>query len=159
MRNHSQLADLTGVDVFTMPVKVAARGRKDLSPLFHSNLDVIYPVAMTGDEAPCFIEKAWEVRPEEEALARDLSSDLPKNGDELVERAHRAGCGDLFPRLSAEELEWITGDGKIPVHSRWADRIASGELAIDTLLNLAGLASFSSDQAALDERIRNIIRS
>ena len=31
---------------------------------------------------------------------------------------------------------------------------ASGELAIDTLLNLAALGSFTADQAQLDERIR-----
>jgi len=56
-------------------------------------------------------------------------------------------------------MRHISEDGKIPKHERWAERIKNGELAIDTLLNLAGLASFASDQAQLDERIRQIILS
>jgi transaldolase len=36
-------------------------------------------------------------------------------------------------------------------------KISEGKIAPDTLLTLAGLASFTSDQAMLDQRIRNII--
>jgi transaldolase len=43
------------------------------------------------------------------------------------------------------------------VHARWAKKISEGKIAPDTLLTLAGLASFTSDQALLDQRIRNII--
>ena len=74
-----------------------------------------------------------------------------------MQRAHEHGLGDMFPRLGAEDMRAIAAEGKIPKHSRWAERIASGELAIDTLLNLAGLASFTQDQAALDGRIRGLI--
>jgi hypothetical protein len=56
----------------------------------------------------------------------------------------------LQPRKSLD-------DGKIPRHQRWASRIAIGERAIDTLLNLAGLASFAANQAHLDERIVRIV--
>ena len=38
----------------------------------------------------------------------------------------------------------------------WAARIRAGELAIDTLLNLAGLAAFAADQKALDDRVRSM---
>jgi hypothetical protein len=54
----------------------------------------------------------------------------------------------------AADRQRIAADGKIPKHEAWAARIAKGELAIDTMLNLAGLASFVADQAALDARIR-----
>jgi transaldolase len=70
---------------------------------------------------------------------------------------HKNGCGDMFPRLSGFDTEQIAADGKIPRHERWADRIRNGELAIDTLLNLAGLASFAHDQAQLDKRIEDLI--
>lgn len=56
------------------------------------------------------------------------------------------------------DLNYISEDGKIPKHERWAQQIESGELAIDTLLNLAGLASFTNDQAELDARIERIIK-
>ncbi len=68
-----------------------------------------------------------------------------------------AGCNDLFPELSDSDLKTISDDGKIPVHKKWAHRIAKRELAIDTLLNLAGLASFTTDQEQLDNRIKSII--
>jgi transaldolase len=51
----------------------------------------------------------------------------------------------------------ISGDGKIPVFSKWQKKIADGKIAPDTLLTLAGLASFTADQAMLDQRILNII--
>ena len=37
----------------------------------------------------------------------------------------------MFPRLDVADLQRIAGDGKIPDHSHWQDRIADGELAID----------------------------
>jgi len=67
------------------------------------------------------------------------------------------GCADMFPHLDEHDYEQISKDGKIPKDEHWADRIAKGELAIDTLLNLAGLASFTSDQEQLDKRIARII--
>ena len=80
-----------------------------------------------------------------------------QDGNELIDRVHNAGCGDMFPYLSGQDLQHISEDGKIPVHSRWAERIESEELAIDTLLNLAGLYSFTADQEELDARIKRII--
>ncbi len=69
----------------------------------------------------------------------------------------KMGCGDMFPFLTKEEKGYIVSDGKIPVHSRWAEKIREEKIAPDTLLTLAGLASFTTDQHLLDERIRGII--
>ena len=90
-------------------------------------------------------------------LALSLAKLVPITADELINRAHEAGCEDMFPLLSDEESAFIVSDGKIPVHSRWEKKIAEGKLAPDTLLTLAGLASFTADQKMLDQRIRNII--
>ncbi len=159
LRNYGQLEALAGVDVFTMPTKVANDGKANLSGKFSSQLETIYPVNLTADAAQYFPEKLWEVSSEEIELALDLDKNCPKTGAELIERAHDAGCGDLFPKLSETDWNFIGSDGKIPNHSRWAERIKNGELAIDTLLNLAGLASFTEDQAQLDARIERIIKA
>ena len=74
-----------------------------------------------------------------------------------MDRAHELGVGDMVPRLDAADLKRIASDGKIPDHGHWAERIAAGELAIDTLLNRSGFASFAADQADLDDRIRGLI--
>ena len=157
LRSHEQLDALAGVDVFTMPTKVAADGKTKLNGDFKSRLQEVYPVGINEDAKVYFPEKLWEVSEKELELAKALGKNLPSNGDELIQHCHDAGCGDMFPNLSEADLKQISDDGKIPVHKNWEKRITSGELAIDTLLNLAGLASFTADQKELDERIMGLI--
>ncbi|MFV0268931.1 MAG: transaldolase family protein, partial [Draconibacterium sp.] len=157
LRGYSQLDALAGTDVFTMPTKVAADGKIHLDGKFTSKVNEVYPVDLTEYAAKYSPEKLWDISEGELTLARDLDRDCPKDGNELIDRVHRAGCSDMFPYLSEKDLGFIASDGKIPRHERWASRIESGELAIDTLLNLAGLASFTADQKELDDRIRRII--
>jgi transaldolase len=91
------------------------------------------------------------------SLAQRLNQKMPATGQELVRIAQQEGCEDMFPSLSKEEKATISGDGKIPVFSKWQKKIEDGKIAPDTLLTLAGLASFTADQAMLDQRILNII--
>jgi transaldolase len=157
LRNHGQLELLAGTDVFTMPPKVAAAGRKELSGKFTSRTHENYEAGIFEGAGITGIEKCWEVDDKVLRLAERLSSKVPVSGSELIHLAQDEGCGDMFPSLTKEEKGFIASDGKIPVLSRWAAKIADGKITPDTLLNLAGLASFTADQAALDERIRNII--
>ena len=157
LRSADQLDKLAGVDVFTMPVKVAAEGRSKLSGRFVSALGKTYPVNLNDSAEGIFVEKLWEVSDKELSLAKSLAAKLPKDGNELIQRVREAGCGDMFPELSEEDYRHISEDGKIPKHERWVKRIKNGELAIDTLLNIAGLASFADDQSKLDARIKRLI--
>lgn len=157
LRNAKQLELLAGTDVYTIPPKVAADGKKELSGNFESKLNEIYPVPINDNAIGMGIEKLWEVTHKHLALGKSLDENLPQSGSELIDRVHNAGLGDMFPYLSDDDYFHIANDGKIPKHDRWANRLASGELAIDTLLNLAGLASFTQDQAQLDARIESII--
>jgi transaldolase len=154
MRAGPQVADLAGVDVFTMPAKVAAAARKDLAGTWRSRRDEDYEPGIDADAKALRAGTLWDVGDAVKALARSLRDDPPAQGGTLVDRAHEAGAGDLFPRLSPKDLAKLAAEGKIPNHPDWADRIRAGELAIDTLLNLAGLAAFAADQKALDDRIR-----
>ena len=132
LRGYKQLSDLAGVDVFTMPTKVAADGKAKLDGNFSSKLDEIYPVGIESENNCYYPEKLWEVTDKELALAKSLGEDLPKDGNELINRVHEAGCGDMFPYLSDNDLKYISDDGKIPKHDRWALRVIAGELAIDS---------------------------
>ena len=157
LRNHTQLELLAGTDVFTMPPKVAAAGRKELKGKFTSRMHENYPVNMNESAKGSGVEKFWEVDQKILSFSSRVAGKVPATGLELVHIAQEEGCGDMFPSLTKEEKSFIASDGKIPVHSRWAGKIAEGKIAPDTLLTLAGLASFTADQKALDERIRNII--
>lgn len=157
LRNYAQLELLAGTDVFTMPPKVAAAGRKALKGKFTSRMHENYEVNLTDLAKDARIDKFWDVDDKVLALAEKLSAKVPASASELVGIAHEEGCGDMFPSLSKDEKMHIASDGKIPVFSRWAGKIKEGKIAPDTLLNLAGLASFTADQKMLDDRIRGII--
>jgi transaldolase len=157
LRSAGQVRDLAGCDVFTMPTAVAEAATKELDGRWSSKRDQDYRVDFSVDPASIHAEALWSVSPAEQALAAELTQRPPRDAREMVARAQVAGCGDLFPMLSPEDIQRIASDGKIPKHAPWAARIAGGELAIDTLLNLAGLASFAADQRALDERVHRLI--
>jgi transaldolase len=159
LRSGDQVGKLAGVDVFTMPTKVAKEARETLQADFASQVGTTYDVELNPDIDPetVRIETLWEVDEAASAFARSLDEDTPRSGEEVVFRAREMGLGEVFPEMSEQELATIAADGKIPKHERWADRIAAGELAVDTLLNLAGLASFTADQNALDKRIAGLI--
>lgn len=157
LRNHNQLELLAGTDVFTMPPKVAAAGRKELSGKFSSRTHENYDVVLYESAKDAHIEKFWEVDNKVLSLAERLAANVPATGSELIHIAREEGCRDMFPSLTLSEKSLIASDGKIPVHSRWEKMIIEGNIAPDTLLTLAGLASFTADQDMLDGRIRNII--
>jgi transaldolase len=157
LRNCSQLELLAGADVFTMPPKVAAAGKKELSGTFNPRMHENYEVSLFDNAKGAGIEKFWEVDDKVQKLAERLALKVPATGIELIKIAQEEGCGDMFPSLSKEEKSFIAADGKIPVYSRWQTKISEGKIAPDTLLTLAGLASFTADQAMLDKRIIDII--
>jgi transaldolase len=157
LRHHNQLELLAGTDVYTMPPKVAAAGRKELSGQFTSRTHENYEISLYDSAKGSGVEKFWEVDNRVLELAERLASKVPATGSELIHIAHEEGCEDMFPVLTKEEKGYIASDGKIPVHSRWEKKIDEGKIAPDTLLTLAGLASFTSDQQMLDQRISSII--
>lgn len=157
LRHHNQLELLAGTDVFTIPPKVASEGRNSLSGKFHSRLHENYEVSLFPSDFDARVEKFWEVDDKVLNLAERLSEKLPSSGTELIKVAHGEGCEDMFPLLSRDEKAALASDGKIPVYSKWQQKINDGKIAPDTLLTMAGLASFTADQQLLDQRILNII--
>jgi len=157
LRNYNQLELLAGTDVYTMPPKVASEGRKNLSGNFTSRTHENYDISIYDSAKDSGVEKFWEVDSKVLSFSERVSSKVPATGSELIHIAHEEGCEDMFPSLTKEEKGFIASDGKIPLYSRWENKIREGKIAPDTLLTLAGLASFTADQKMLDQRIRSII--
>jgi len=158
LRKAEQLKSLAGMNVYTIPPAVAKDGRNTLDGVFDSQVNTDYHAKFKNDSEKEFrFHTIWEVKDEEIIFARYIDKNIPATGEELATIARNMGCGDIFPELTVEELRWIKEDGKIPKHSKWAGRIARGELAVDTLLSLSGLASFAKDQENLDKRIKSLI--
>ena len=157
LRNFGQLELLAGTDIFTMPPKVATEGRATLKGNFTSRMHENYKVNIYPTADGAHLEKFWDVDDKVLSLAERLSSKIPSSASELIHIAVEEGCEDLFPSLTREEKLIIAKDGKIPVFSKWSEKIRNHKIGPDTLLILAGLASFTMDQERLDERILSII--
>jgi transaldolase len=159
IRDGMQVEALAGVDVMTIPTAAASDARARLSGKWDSRRDRAYEVRLAAgvEEKKLRLSVLWDVSDREKELGRSLDAKPPRSGEELVDRVRRLGIEDLFPGMSPEDLQRIAREGKIPRHASWAERIASGKAAVDSLLNLAGLASFTADQAALDERVRGLL--
>ncbi|HPO13936.1 MAG TPA: transaldolase family protein [Candidatus Hydrogenedentes bacterium] len=161
MRAGKQLGSLAGLDVFTMPPKVAAEYRKN--PL----ANVVSQV--TNDPAVSFAPGVslkdfnggtlWEIPENFKASVDALLANNPDSlcANALQDHFEKDGLGDFLPRWTDAEIKDITADGKIPSYARWKNRLANGNLGLDALMNISGLCSFIQDQTALDNRIKSFL--
>ena len=161
MREGSQVASLAGVDVLTMPPKVAAQYRENPVKEISPQVDKDPPVRLAeGVKLDDFNGKTlWEVPNEFKNCVEDL---LKKNIDSLAPedlQAHfeAAGFDDFLPQWSDEDRQTVATDGKIPIYESWKDRLSSGKISMDALVNISGLYSFATDQKALDDRVMSLL--
>lgn len=158
IRSGEQIGALAGLDVFTMPTKAAAEYRaKPLAKVTSQvAVDPEVPLAPGVTLAQFAGETLWTVPQKFKDAVEDL---LRKNLDalkpeDLQSHFEKAGFPDFLPRWSAGDIQTALKDGKIPVYATWKDRLNSGKVGLDALMNLSALYSFATDQKALDDRIR-----
>jgi len=161
MRAGPQVAALAGLDVYTMPPKVAEQYRG--SPAAEIASQVEKDPAVTLAEGVTLDDfngaTLWDVpQPFQDCVDALLKQDLTgfSPGD-LQAHFEQAGFGDFLPRWSDEDLQTVTADGKIPVFQTWNDPLSAGRLGLDALMNVSGLCSFATDQKAFDDRVRSFL--
>jgi len=161
MREGDQVISLAGLDVFTMPLKVAAQFEQAPPEQLSSQVRVDPPVTLADGVSLTDFGGAtlWEIPDAfKEAADRLLEKDLDALTPEAI-AAHfaNAGFADFLPNWSQQDLQTATADGKIPVFEKWKERLAAGDVGLDALMNLSAFQSFATDQGALDERIRSLL--
>lgn len=158
MRDPSQVTALAGVDVYTIPPKVA-------KAFLASNPD---PASLTSQVGHSFdvefhpsvdiksVEILWTIDEKVRALAEDLVArgPLTLTGDDLRDADAEHGAG-LFHSFTSVEAVDIREQGKIPNMDRWKDE---PDVALDDLMTQSALQSFTTDQAALDDHLRDLVR-
>lgn len=163
MRNGQQVEDLVGLDVFTIPTAAAAEfvGKNPPTDRLRDHTAEDPPVVFAPgvDVAADRLDVFWRIddrcREALRALAKHNASTLQP--DSLRAALEQHGLGDLFPTFTPAEAAMIAKDGKIPVHAHWQAKVRAGKASWDGILTAAALASFTQDQAALDERIRRAL--
>lgn len=160
MRNGQQVADLLGLDVFTMPTAAAKEFLKqDPAPASLADRTGDDPPVSFADGVDAAAEKLdcfWAISPRFEAAAAAAARLDPRTATakDVLTTLEQHGAGDLFPQFDAGEAAKIAKEGKIPRHASWQQRVRAGTASWDGVLTAAALASFAQDQAALDDRIR-----
>ncbi|HSV74189.1 MAG TPA: transaldolase family protein [Chthonomonadales bacterium] len=155
MRSAAQVADLAGVDVFTMPPKVAKDFlAQEVNPAsLASQVNRGFAVTVNPGVDGSVLEPLWAIDERVVAVTDELAARGGVNltGDDL--RAADADHGArLFCRFTPEQQAMSRAEGKIPVIANWT---ATGA-ALDDLMTLAALQSFTVDQGALDDRLRRL---
>jgi hypothetical protein len=161
MRGPEQVSALAGLDVFTMPPKVAAHYEAQPSVHLSAQIENDPPVELTAGASFGDFNAAtlWDV-PDDfmQAVDRLIEHDVEALTPSGIQ-AHfaEAGIPDFLPSWSEQEIRTITADGKIPVYKTWQKELAAGEIGLDALMNVSAFQSFATDQRALDDRIRSLI--
>jgi transaldolase len=161
MREGAQVPVLGGVDVYTMPPKVAAQ--YESAPVDEPSRQIEQDPTVSLAEGIALedfnAQTLWDVsEPFKKAVGRLLEKNIETLTPEAV-RKHfaNAGFSDFLPDWSKSDISTATTDGKIPVYDKWRDKFTRGEISLDALMNLSAFCSFATDQKALDDRIRSLI--
>jgi transaldolase len=160
IRNGEQVRDLVGIDVLTIPPKAAAGfvalGLPPGDLACHANTEYQPTFADGVDPEASGINLLWHVPLGIEKAVAEVASRKHTTGPELLADLEVNGLGGALPAWSEADVAKATQDGKIPFFADWAERIASGAIGLDAVMNLSGLCSFASDQKAMDERISGL---
>ncbi len=162
-RAPEQVRDLAGIDVMTLPPKVArgflGLGMAPEKIVNRTDEDYHPPLNEDVDPRAVGLHTLWEIGDELVACVDALESeDLDSFGpDELVNFFAAHGCGDVLVRWTDRQIQISREEGKIPNLGNWRDTLASGIIGLDALMNLAGLNSFAADQAEMDARVRQML--
>jgi transaldolase len=162
-RGGSQVRDLIGINVMTLPPKVAREFERMNVPageVRDRTGEEYHPELRTAvDPDSVRLDTLWRVEEKLvlllDALEReDLDSFTPKD---LVSFFAKRGGGDVLVPWSGEEIALSAAEGKIPRLEHWREALASRRIGLDSLMNLAGLNSFATDQKAMDDRVQSVL--
>jgi transaldolase len=162
-RSGRQVRDLAGLDVMTIPPKVAHEFLEAAVPpedLENRTGEEYVPVLAPGvDPKALRLDTLWDVG---EPLVECVDALEGQNLEEFTEEDLLAffrdrNCGDVMVHWTREEIAASSAEGKIPRIEHWRDALAKGRIGLDSLMNLAGLNSFAQDQKAMDDRVRAVL--
>lgn len=161
-RSGEQVRDLAGIDVMTMPPKVAGEFLAleiDVN-ILTSRLETQYKAGINRgiDRDKIGLPSLWNI----DGKLVDCLGDLEEENideftpEDLMNFFEDYNCDDILVRWTSEQVKTSMNEGKIPKLSNWKDALESGRIGLDSLMNLAGLNHFRSDQDEMDKRVKKV---
>jgi transaldolase len=151
-RQAQQVRDLAGIDVMTLPPKVAddftstSPAPEDIT---NQTKSIFSPgVDPSVDRNALRLDTLWNVIVQlinciENLQQENIDAFTP---DDLIDFLEEHRCGDVLVRWTDSQIETSIREGKIPQIENWRDALESKSIGLDSLMKLAGLNSFASDQ-------------
>lgn len=162
-RDARQVLNLVGVDVLTMPAKVA-QGFLDLKIpvdeiVDQSSHEYVPAIDPRVDAAEIRLDTLWDICDRLIQTVDDLEKQDPDSMTpaDLTEFFTARGCGDFLVKWSPEQMAISAAEGKIPHLDNWRQLLAGKVIGLDSLMNLAGLNSFITDQRDMDEKVQSVL--
>jgi transaldolase len=163
LRDGKQVASLVGIDVITMPPRVAGQFIEMDIPeekiADRTGEDLEAGIDNAPDIGRVGLDSLWAVPDRLVKCVDKLEKESldEYSSDKIIDFFRDNDCGDIMVRWSWNQINASREEGKIPRLENWKDGIVNGKIGIDGLMNLAGLCSFSADQDAMDRRIQSVL--
>jgi transaldolase len=162
LRSGEQVAALAGVDVITMPPKVAREFLDsgiepgDLQDRTATTPEIDVDAAKTD---PANLDSLWEINDELVAAVDALEEERMDMFTPTRLRGffQRSNCGDVLPKWTEDQVAASAAEGKIPSLDNWREELAEGRIGLDSLMNLAGWNSFDGDQREMDRHVEEVM--
>jgi len=163
LREGAQVRDLAGIDVMTMPPKVAGQFLSlNLPPeQITDKTTQDYTPGLNQDIEPDTVNlrTLWDI---DDCLIKCIDNLEKENidnftPDDLVEFFEEHNCADAMVPWTQSQIQTSKAEGKIPNLENFKDALADNSIGLDSLMNLAGLNSFTTDQQAMDQRVKNVL--
>ena len=162
-RAGAQVRDLAGIDVMTMPPKVASEFLSmAMSPdQITDKTAAQYSPGLNEDvdRGAIRLDTLWDIDKELVGCLDGLDKENIDvfTADDLIDFFAGHGCADVLVRWSESQIETSAAEGKIPKLANWEEALADKVIGLDSLMNLAGWQSFATDQKAMDDRVRQVL--
>ena len=163
-RDGGQVCDLAGLDVMTIPPKVAREFLDMGLSIEHvedrASYDYTPGIDPELDPESIRLRTLWEIDEElvncvDKLEQENLDAFTP---DDLVNFFADHGCEDFLVSWSDSQIHTSAEEGKIPKLENWKDALEEKQIGLDSLMNLAGLNSFATDQQAMDNRVKEVLQ-
>jgi len=163
LRDGQQVINLAGVNIMTMPPKVADQflnmGTQPEQIINQTQQEYLPGVTKQEDITKFGLDSLWEVPDRlikciDKLDEENLDSYTP---DDLIDFFRENECEDILVRWANEDIKMSMDEGKIPQLENWKKVLIKRTIGLDSLMNLAGLCSFTNDQAEMDKRVKSVL--
>lgn len=162
-RSGSQIRDLAGIDVMTMPPNVADEfldlRLKDDQITSKTAEQYTIGIKADVDVDAIRLNTLWDIDDSLIACVDALEQENIESFTpaDLIAFFKDHNCPDLFVDWTDSQIQTSAAEGKIPNLDNWKDALAQKNIGLDSLMNLAGLNSFKADQKAMDDKVESVL--